>query len=235
MTGRDMISASLRLIGALAPGVTLDAQEATDGLATLNRLLASLSNEGLLIHAITAETPLTLTPGDGSVSLGTLGDITTRPISIEKAVIRDGSTDHPVRVLTLDEYVAIPDKTVQSSLPEALYDDGGHPQRTLTLYPIPSDAKQLVIFTLRELTQIASLDADISFPPGYERMLIFNLCLDLAPEYGRPVPDIVMVSAADSKASLKRTNHRPRLLRITDVPAGARQGRYNIETGGYTR
>jgi hypothetical protein len=231
MTGRDLVSASLRLIGVLAPGESLPAQEATDGLSTLNRMLGSLSNEGLAIHAITEESPLTLTAGDGSVTLGTSGDITTRPISIEKALIRDGSQDYPVRILSLEEYASISNKSLQSNYPEALYDDGAYPQRTVKLYPVPSAANSLVLFTKRALTEIATLDTSISLPPGYERMLVFNLALDLAPEYGRPVPDMVMVMAAESKANLKRTNHRASYLKVDNAlrPHG---GSFNIQTGG---
>ena len=79
MTGRDLVSASLRLIGVVASGETPASSEATDGLSALNLLISSWSTDGLLIYAITAETPLTLTAGDGSYTMGTSGDFTNRP------------------------------------------------------------------------------------------------------------------------------------------------------------
>jgi hypothetical protein len=233
VTGREMISAGLRLIGALAPGESPTASEATDGLATLNRMLDSLSNEGLVIHAVTSESPLTLTAGDGSVTLGASGDITTRPLQIKKAIIRDGSTDYPVRLLTLEEYAAIPDKSLQSTHPSALYDDGGHPQRTLTLWPVPSAAHSLVLFTERALTQIATLDTSVSLPPGYDEMLTYNLAIRLSPEYGRPVPAEVALIASESKANIKRTNHRPALLECDPSLIGIGGSSFDINTGGY--
>lgn len=233
MTGRDLVTASLRLLGAVAPGESLSASEATDALGSLNRMIASWSTEELIIYAVTAETPLTLTPGDGTVTMGASGDITTRPMSIEKAIIRDGTTDlPPMRLLTLEEYAAIPDKSTQSTYPLALYDDGGFPQRTLTLWPVPSAAKSLALFTHRALTSIATLDTAVSLPPGYERALIYNGAVELAPEYGRPVPDVVMQAAMESKANIKRANYRPSLLRIESLPAGPRRA-YDIFTGGY--
>jgi hypothetical protein len=203
-------------------------------LGALNALLDSWSTEELLVYAYTPESALTLVAGQATYTMGTSGNITTRPMRIEKAVIRDGSTDYPVRMLTLDEYVRITSKSTQATYPDSLYDDGGYPQRTITLFPVPSAAKQLVLFTLRPLTQIATIDTTISLPPGYERALRFNLALDLAPEYGRMVPDAVAINAVDSKATIKRANYKPRVLRIDDVPAG-RQGAYNINTGGYER
>ncbi len=230
MTGRDAVTAMLRLIGAVAPGESLPAQEATDGLASLNRYIASLANDGLTIHAVTAETPLTLTAGDGTVTLGASGDITTRPISIEQALIRDGTTDMPpMRIITLAEYAAIPDKSTQATYPTALYDDGGFPQRTLTLYPVPSAAKSLVLYTKRALTAL-TLSGDVSLPPGYERMLIYNGAIEVAPEYGRAVPAEVAKVAIDSMAAIKRTNDKPRLLQCDPALVGG--GGANIYTGG---
>jgi hypothetical protein len=226
MTGREWIAAALRKIGVIASGDALGADEATDGLAEGNRMLSSWSTEGLIIHAITEESPLTLTAGDATVTLGASGDITTRPISIEKAIIRDGSFDtSPLRQLTVDEYAAISDKSTQSTYPYSFYDDGGYPQRTLKLYPVPSAAKSLILWTKRPLTQISTLDTSISLPDGGEDMLVYGLAVRLAPEYGKAVPDAVAMIAQESKANFKRANHRPAYLKITDIPAGHATGR----------
>jgi hypothetical protein len=231
VTGRDAVTAMLRLIGAVAPGESIDATEATDGLASVNRMLGSWANDGLLIHAITAESAITLTPGDATYTLGASGDITTRPQVIEKALIRDGSTDYPVRILTLEEYAAIPVKTTQSTLPYSLYDDGGYPRRTLTLYPVPSAAKSLLLWTKRPLTALA-LDTDVSLPPGYEEAIVYNGAIRLSPEYGRPVPAEVAAIAANSLDAISRANHRPALLSC-DAGVLSYGSRYDINTGGY--
>lgn len=228
MTGREMITGALRLIGAIAPGEALQSSEASDGLATLNAMLGSWSNEGLLIHGVTEESPLTLTPGDATVTLGTSGDITTRPMEIKKALIRDGSTDYPVRMLTASEYADIKNKTLRA-IPHSAYDDGGYPLRTLKLFPVPSAANSLVLFTKRQLTEIASLSTSISLPPGYDEAIKYNLAIRLAPEYGRTVAGEVALIAVESKASIKRSNHKPGFLKV-DSAVRARGG-FNIITG----
>ncbi len=239
MTGRDLIAASLRLIGSLAPGESQNASEATDGLATLNRMLDSWSTEQLLIFAYTPETALTLTPGTAAYTLGLAGSITTRPMQIEKALIRNVAAspaiEFPVNPLTLAEWTAIVAKDTQAEYPTDFFDDGGYPQRTLKLYPVPSVAHRLVLYTLRALTQIATIDTVISLPPGYEKALVFNLALDLAPEYGKSVPDVVMLGATESKAAIKRANSRPSYLRCDAVPAGSGRGAYDVMTGGSSR
>lgn len=233
MTGRDLISAALRKIGVLAQGESLEAAEATDGLAAINQMLSSWSTEGLLIFSVTEESPLTLTVGDSTVTLGLTGDIANRPMKIEKAIIRDGSTDFPVmRMLNTDEYAAIPDKTLQSTYPYSLYDDGGYPLRTLKLFPVPSAAKQLILFTQRELTQIATLDTILSFPPGYEDALVYNGAIRLAPEYGRQTPPEVINIALETKANIKRANHRSSYLRSDDAVTPRSRG-FDFRTGGF--
>lgn len=233
MTGRDLLTAAFRLNGVVASGEALEAAEATDGLATLNRMISSWSNEKLLIYAITAETPLTLTPGDGTYTMGTGGDFTNRPQELERAMIRDGSIDYPVALITIDEYAAIPNKSLQSTYPQKLYDDGGYPQRTLTLWPVPSAAKSLILYAKRVLTAIATLDTDISLPPGYERALVFNGAMELAPEYGKQVPDSVAMIAVESKASIKRANNRTALLRCDEALSRGRM--FDFVTGDYRR
>lgn len=231
LTGRDLLSASLRLLGVLASGESMEAQEATDGLASINRMLASWSNEGLMIFAETQESPITLSSGVATVTMGAGGTVTTRPQEIIRAVLRAGQTDYAMRILTLDEYARIPVKSTQSSIPYWLYDDGGYPQRTLTLYPVPSTGNQLILWTKEQLSTIATLDTVLSFPPGYEEAIIYNGAIRLAPEYGKTVtPEIADVARA-SKAAIKRLNSREQLLRVDSALVGP--GRFNILTGEY--
>jgi hypothetical protein len=233
VTGRDLVSASLRLLGVYASGEQPSSEEATDGLAAFNRMISSWSNEKLLIYSITSETPFTLTPGDATVTMGTAGDFTNRPQEIMGALIRDGSTDYPVHLITLDEYTRIPNKSVQSTYPGKLYDDGGYPQRTLTLWPVPSAAKSLVLYTKGVLTTIATLDTSLSFPPGYERALVYCGALELAPEYGRTPSELVMAVATESKASIKRANTKAALVQCDE--ALLHRKTFDITTGDWRR
>lgn len=233
MTGLEWVTASLKKIGVLAAGEAPESSEAVDALAEGNRMLSSWSNEGLLIFAINQETPVTLVAGDATYTLGAAGDIVNRPQEIVGAFIRDGSTDYPLDLLTHDEFIAIRDKSVQSDYPNSLYDDGGYPQRTVTLYPVPSAAKSLVLFTHRALTAITDLSTSVSMPPGYDDALVYNLAVRLAPEYGKAVSDVVAATAIETKAGLKRSNTKPALLRCDDAIVTRKI--FNIFTGETTR
>lgn len=221
MTGRDMIAASLRLIAALEGGETPSAQEATDGLAALNRLLGTWSNEDLMIHTVVRE-EFALTAGDASYTMGSGANFNTaRPIRILRATIEVQSStptvEYPLTIRTAEEWAAISIKDLTSSIPTDLFPEGTYPNETLNFYPTPSAANRVVLYSHKPLTEIATLDTNVSFPPGYDRALIYNLSVDIAPEYGRPVSDVVGMTAIESKAALKRRNHKPGFLKVDNA------------------
>jgi hypothetical protein len=233
VTGRDLITASLRLIGAVAPGESVSATEATDGLASINRMIDSWSNENLLIYA-TVRDSLALTSGQQTYTLGTGGTLnTTRPQRIVEAKIESRTSspyvEYPLRILSLEQWAAIPQKSMTGSIPTDIYADGAYPLENIYIYPVPSSSVYLAIYSLKQLTSIATLDTVVSLPPGYEEALVYNGAVRLSPEYGRPVTPEIAQIAVDSKASVKRMNHRPKYLRVDR--GLVRPGRFNFNTG----
>jgi hypothetical protein len=85
----------------------------------------------------------------------------------------------------------------------------------------------------KALTEIATLDTEVSFPPGYYEALKYNLAIRLSDDFGRPLTESIVSIASESKASLKRNNHRPSYLRVDPALLGRRV--FNILTGGYNR
>ena len=230
MTGREIISASLRLIGAIAPGEAPPASEAVDGLAAINRMLGTWSNDNVLINA-KVEDVFTLVPNTQSYTYGTSGTFNSaRPVEIIGASIRIGSTDYPVTIIGVDEWLAISQKETQG-IPEKLYAEGTYPLETINLYPNPSAANSLVLFTLKPLTEIATLDTAVSVPPGYEEAIIYNGAIRLAPEYGRTVSQEVALIAESALEAIKKRNYKPGLLLIDNAVMS--NGQFNFNTGDY--
>lgn len=220
MTGRDLVASALRLIGAVATGETPSANEATDGLAALNLMLDSWSNESLLIPNTVREV-FPLTPGKQAYTIGTGGDfVTSRPIAIEQVLIQLSTVspvlELPMKLLTEEEFAGIILKPLTSTFPLYGYAEGTYPLETLNVWPVPNVANNIVIYSAKALTQL-TLDTATSLPPGYERALKYNLALELAPEYGKTVSDAVVAIAVESKAVLKRKNTKPRYLRVDDA------------------
>lgn len=234
MTGRDLISASLRLIGAIASGESLDAAEASDGLSAFNRMLDSWSTEPLVIYTKTEE-EFVLTPGTQTYTMGPTGTFsTTRPLEIEKAYLKITSQspaiELPMAVLTVDEWARITIKALSATYPLYLYAEGTYPNETLHIHPNPTAANSLVLYSRKPLTTLTSIDTVLPLPPGYERALIYNFAVEVAPEYGKQVSDPVMMIAQDSKATIKRANSKPKLLRVDSALTAEPRG-FNWFTG----
>lgn len=235
MTGRDLISASLRLIGAIAPGETPSASELTDGLASINRMVDSWTNDNLLIYSEVNE-QFPIVAGVQSYTMGPTGTFNTiRPGEITRVLLRvETSTpaiEYPVDILSGREWASILQKEITSKIPNSVYIEGTYPLETLLIYPIPSVAYKLVIYSMKPIATIATIDTIISLPPGYEQALVFNGAVQLAPEYGRAVSQEIAMTATESKASIKRRNYKPSYLRVDN--SLITRGSFNIYTGEF--
>ena len=143
-----------------------------------------------------------------------------------------------LEVIGNEQYQRIGFKTISSNYPDYLYYNPTYPFGTITLYPVPNIALQLILSQTSKLLDISYLQQVISLPPGYERALIYNLAIELAPRYGRAsqvVPgSTIWRLAKESFADLKRTNQERRIM-TSDASGlfGSRGGVYNPYTDSY--
>jgi hypothetical protein len=233
-TAREIIKGSLRLIGVIASGDTPTASEETDALDVFNQMLESWSTEGLIIFSKVRE-EFTLTPLTGAYTIGVTGDFnTSRPLKIESAKIEDQgvtpTAEYPVRILNLQEWADISIKDLQSALPTQLYTDDAYPLATINLWPTPTVANKLVLYSWKPLTTFATANDVISLPPGYLKALRYNLALELAPEYGRQPDTAVVAGALEGKENIKRMNIKPRYLKMDPALLSQRKS-FNWLTG----
>lgn len=199
MIGQDLVNGALRALGVIASGESPSTEESTDGLAASNELLASWSALGLTIPQITRDTSVTL---NGSESYA----LATRPIRIKSAaLVAVNGTAHPIEIIPAERWVAVVDRTRTGIFAEVLFCDYGYTSATIYLSPKPS-AGTLELYVYRPLSSIASLATAISLPPGYERALRLNLAVELASEYGRPVPPELLANAAEAKTAITNLN-----------------------------
>lgn len=204
-TARDKIKNAMRKIGVLRKSENPSADEASDGLVALNNMLASWSNESLLISARVRES-FALTPGTGSYTIGTGQTFNTdRPILIISAFVRENNSDYPVEIISDERYSQIGDKSTQSNLPMYLNYDNGYATGTIRLAPVPSAANALHIVSEKRITSIATLDTTFDMPPGWDEAVEYNLAIRLAPEYGVQVPQEVASIAMSSLGNIKRS------------------------------
>ena len=223
----------------LASGESPSANESNDALSALNDMIDSWSTQQLLIPNQTREV-FPLVASQQTYTMGVGGNFaTSRPMQIVRALIQLTNETPVVElgldILTMEQYASVILKGTTSVFPLSLYSDNANPLTNISVWPVPtSSTNNLVLYSWKPLSDIASLTTALSLPPGYQRALRFNLALDLAPEYGKTLSAANTGIAASSIADIKRMNHRPRFLMVDDA-IRATGGTYNWRTDGYER
>lgn len=231
-TAADLIRRSLKLLGVLAAGESLRAEDQADGLTELNALLGTWANDGLNTFGKRVSSHV-LTPSTSPHSIGSGGTInTTRPVRIDGAGITQvgQSAETPLRILTESEFQAIPDKTQTAAVPSALWFNGLYPLAHLWLWPVPTTAATLVLYSWTRITEFAAASDAVSLPDGYENALAHALALQLAPMFGVEPSGLLVQNAAESLTAIKRTNNKTELAEIDPAVLGG--GAVNLYTGG---
>jgi hypothetical protein len=232
-TARDLIKGSLRLIGSIAAGETPSASELSDALNSLNEMIASWSNDGYLIFSRHVE-EFALTGGQQVYTIGSGGDFdTARPVRIIQVGAKEsaGQTEIPISQYNVQEWSNIGLKSTQSTLPQGIYYNPSFPLGEISVWPVPSSAARLVLYTAKPLAQIATADDVLSLPPGYLRALRYNLAVELADEYGKMVTQRIELIAAESKAVLMRMNTDSVLMTSDAADLVMRSRTFNWLTG----
>jgi hypothetical protein len=229
-TFQTLSDRAMRLIVQIPSGSSGTSQETADNLIACNAMLDSWRNERLMCYALRDES-ITMVVSQTSYTVGSSGDLsTTRPVKILDAYIVYSNISYPVRILTPEEYDAVPDKTSTGSWPNAIVYYPTMTTGTVTVYPVPNAASYLHILTETPLTGFTAATDTVSLPPGWEEAIATNLAIAIAPEYETEANSTIRKMAAESKANIKRVNSRPSKA-YTELPAllGARVG--NIISG----
>lgn len=225
----DIIKRAMRKLGKLSAGETPTDEEYEDGLQILNDMLDSWRLERLMVFAMRDEF-VSMVSTQASYSIGPSGDLDTdRPIKIETAYILLGEISYGLKPLDFEEYAQLCNKPSTADFPSRYYYDPTMPTGTLYVYPVPNGVSELHIVT-RVPTASVSLADTISLPPGWQRAMVYNLAIEMAPEFETEPSSAVIKVAIDSKANIKRSN-TTKIKASTGLPALLGQGRSNIISG----
>lgn len=203
-------------------GVQADAIESPAGAAYVLKTISFDVEDESVIGAKTTTLRVTLLLGavNASVYFDTfaIAGLATvpvpRPIYIDRVSILDPTLDTPYEIpLTKWNDAAYEQQTVkdlQSTFPSAWYYNPTFPYGTLTFWPVPSSATyDAVIYVPTQVAQFEAITDTFEAPPGYLRMLVNNLALELCPSYEKQPHPLLMKAAAESLAAVKRANQRP--------------------------
>lgn len=230
-TVRDLITRSMRTLGATSLGELPTADEAESAREIADEMIESWSLESLMVFTM-PEIVQTLVPGKATYTWGPGGDWNlARPNRVDSVSFRfvSSGTKWPVTILTDLQHRTIPVPQTTSSVTWYIYFDDAYPVLTATLFPVPTEANELFLYPWEALQRFPSLDTVLTFPPGYTAALRYNLAEWLAPEHEVDVlPPRLAQLAAQTKRVIK-TNNSPREVMSLDsrLPGGLRTYGYN--------
>lgn len=236
-TALDLVTTSLQLLGVVASGEPVSANESNDGLKALNRMLDSWSNESLLIPSKVREV-FALVASQQTYTWGTGGNWNSaRPQRIEQALCQLVGTspllELPCDILNQAQYADVRIKATPSVFPTAIYNDDAFPLANINVWPVPTDVNNMVFYSWKPLADLATLTTALSLPPGFEDAICYNLALRLAPFYCKEITMAVAGTAAETKANVKRMNTKKRYLGV-DAGLTTRSSKWNWRTGDAT-
>lgn len=220
----DLINRALRLIGVLAEDETPSASVSQDALVAMNQMLDSWSTERLAVFC-TQEQVFTWPAGEVMRTLGPTGDfVGTRITKLEDATyyVSPFRMSHNVIIADSTQYGRVAAKELTSDIPNVIFVNATVPDTELRLHPVPAESLEWHFISTMALQQPASLTTDLVLPPGYSRAFIYNLAMEIAPEFGVEPSGQVSRIAMVSKRNIKRMNNLPQML---EMPLGMIIGR----------
>lgn len=204
-TAIKIIRRALDVLGLRGAGQNVRGIDAEHCLNALNTMLDAM-NLGPTFAYTQTETVVAVTSATVSLTIGPAQQINIdRPNRIEtSSFVRVGAVDYPLTPVDRDTYDAIQLKTLGSAWPVVCYWDGGNPLGTVKLWPQGTASVHLVTSTA--VGNFADLTTDYALPNGYERMFIYSLAEEVAPDFEVQPPPSVVKAAQASRRIVKRNN-----------------------------
>lgn len=245
MLVREIITAAFHELQVYATDEELALSDLAKGFQALNVMLDSWSTENMTCYA-TLEQSVTLVAGVAQYTIGPGGTIDTsqgnqRPIKLiggpGGAYVQDAQgNNYPVSIVSQAQWNSIGNRVVtNSNFPDTVFYDPQFPTAYINVFPVPNQGNTLYFDSYQQLQRFASVDLDITLPPGYAKALQHNLAIELAPVY--PVARLSKTTtdlARFAKANVKRANGDALLAQFDPELTPNAPGTYNIYTDNYS-
>lgn len=237
MKASDLCDQASKDAGVLGVGEVLGGDVAADVLILLNRLLDSWNADGRYCYAERFD-QFTITPSLNPHTLGPTGTFsyTPRPNSIEAGNVIDTAVSPnikiPLKLVDYQWYVAQSSPNTTTTIAVAAYYQPDWPLGKLFLWPVPTLAYKIELWTTTTLTQLALTDT-FTLPPGYQEAISLTLAESVARIYAQGVSPELKQEAQNARRRLWEPNLEiPRIAtRDAGMPAGGNRPSFNYLTG----
>lgn len=235
MTVRDLITKGFKSCHIIGAGEELDAEEMTDALDDLNGIIEQANIDKLFGYF---ETTLSFPTQSNKIAY-TIGPTSTtpdiihvRPVEIMGGYSRRDQSDNPIFVRAKADYDQLNLKSVAAGgWVQIVYYQAAWPKATLYIWPKPSDALTTVFLSvMAEVAPFATIEDEVSLPPGYRTWLQLKLAKRVAPGYGAQFTDKMEENLLDIESSIKSNNIKPMPVSSTGLTslASGGGGRYDV-------
>lgn len=191
-TANDIITVALRLLGVVASGEAIPADQARDGLAALNALLDSLPSNGVGCPLSPVNVSRDYATGGNEALFLPVGGVT---ITLPAAPM-DG-----MRVQVIDVGAAFGSAPVKIVPTGRLMDGQAAP---VSLAAAGTNRTWMYRADLGDWRSMGALTATnpVPYPSRFDEGLAAMLAIRLAPTYGMGVPDAVALMARDGQQAM---------------------------------
>ncbi len=237
-TALDIIQDSLQLLQVYAPGEPLSDADAERMLSVLNDMLDVWSNLTLSCFTI-LEQSFPLVAGQQQYTVGPGGQINgQRPLKVldgpGTAYVQDfNGNNYGVSVVPRDQWNLYGNRSIliQSDFPDTLFYDPQFPLGIINVMPVPTINYTMFFDSYSQLSDLASLTATMSLPPGYKRAIVTNLAKTAKPYFLKAQLDpLIIEEAMRTHGDIKRTNMRPNVAVMEPELVSRAQVSYNPYT-----
>ena len=204
LTRNQIIEAAHRKLGVVAEGQTLSAENYTNGALALNALLAEFRTLGMPLWARQSYT-LTLVASTSTYNIGSGQTVNTPyPLKILQAYRNDTSSTSKIEMDVIADYNFNMLPSNSSGAPIQLSYTPRVNYGVIKIWPTPdstaASGSTVTIVYQRPMEYTASATDTMDLPEEWYKALIFQLAVDLAPEWGIPLPDRQKLEAQADKA-----------------------------------
>jgi len=207
-TARDLITDAFRKIGVVGEGDPMNADQASAGARSLDRMMKSWQSRGVGLWTV-AEMTVPLT----TAATYTL---TPRPVDVLSVRMRRSGTDIQMQRLSREEYDTLPRKT-SAGVPTTWYFNRQRETATITVWPVLSVAagEALVLTYNREFADVDDINAAVDVPGEWWDAVVFNLADRLSVDYGRALPALTARAVEELRLAMS-FDHQPSIYFIGD-------------------
>ncbi len=213
-TVNDLIKATFRKLNVVGVNGDPSANQLSEGLDNINRMLSMWNTDGLIKYYIQRET-FNFVAGQQSYTIGSGGDFNTvRPVEILEITTDSSGITYRIDLVNYADWMRITNKSESEETPSWAYYEPSYPLGRVYFWGKPTSTNSVVIASEKPFSAFSNGDT-VSLPPGYEKAVIDNLALELFPMYpSESLYPILQNQAQNSIALLKRVNSKNKILTL---------------------